>query len=166
MQIIAQTGEQAATELSDYEKERGKPLPDMFHAMIQTSLAIQLHKQTGDRFLFVSELTLEITPTSSLTPDLAVLPKRPLVGMREPARCKDIPLLVVEIAAPSQGYEIMVRKIDTYFAYGVQGVWEINPALRAIAIHRLGQEVPEVFQHGEAKDPATGLTVRVEEIFS
>ena len=127
-------------------------------------LGIQFTKQAADRFLVVPELTLEIAPGSSLTPDLTILPKRPLHGTREPARCRDIPLLVVEIVSPSQGYAVIVEKIDAYFAHGVQSVWEINPAQHAVAIHRPGQEAPDLFQHGEAKDPATGLTIQVEEI--
>ena len=164
MHTIEQNGGQEVIELSDYEKERGKPRPNIIHGVIQAALLIQFSKEAADRFLVVPELTLELTSGSSLTPDLAVLPRRPLHGTREPARCRDIPLMVVEIVSPSQGYEVIVEKTDAYFAHGVQSVWEVNPGLHVVAIHRPGQEVPDIFQHGEAKDPATGLTVQVEEI--
>ena len=92
-----------AVELSDYEKERGKPRPNIIHGMIQAFLGVQFSKQVADRFLIVPELTLEIAPGSSLTPDLTVLPKRLLDGTREPARCRDIPPMVVEIVSTVPG---------------------------------------------------------------
>ncbi len=166
MQTDEITEEQEAVELSDYEKERGKPMPNMIHGLVQMRLGAQFLAQATDRFLIASELTLEILPTSSLTPDLAVLPKRALNWGREPARCKDVPISVVEIVSPSQGYQIIVDKIDLYFGHGVQSVWEVNPALKYIAIHRPGEKEVRVIQHGEASDPATGLTVRLEEVFA
>ena len=60
----------------------------------------------------------------------------------------------------------MVERIDAYFANGVQSVWEINPALAIVAIYRPDGQRPQIFQQGEVKDPATGLTARVEEIFA
>ena len=130
---------QEAVELSDYERERGKPTPNIVHGAVQAQLIARLLMQATDRFLVVGESTLEIPQAPSLTPDLAVLPKRPLNWGREPARCKEVPISVVEIVSPSQGYKIVVDKIDIYFAHGVQSVWEVNPALKYIAIHRPGE---------------------------
>ena len=156
---------QEAVELSDYEKERGKPMPNIIHSAVQMSLAVAFSMQAKDRFLFLPELTLEISPSSALTPDFAVLSKRALNWGREPARCKDVPISVVEIVSPSQGYQVIIDKIDLYFAHGVQSVWEVNPALKYIAIHQPGEKEVRVIQHGEASDPATGLSVRLEDIF-
>ena len=165
MQTDEITEEQEAVELSDYEKERGKPMPNIVHGAVQMSLGIEFSKQAKDRFLIISELTLEIS-ASSLTPDLAVVPKRPLNWGREPARCKDVPTSVVEIVSPSQGYQIINDKIDLYFAHGVQSVWEVNPGLKYIAVHRPAEKEVRVIQHGEVNDPASGLSVRLEDIFS
>ena len=158
--------EQAAVELSDYEKERGKPMPNLSHGVLEAAIAIGFGASGSDRYRVAIELTLEFVDGLVLTPDISVLPKRPIDWGREPARCRDLPVMVVEILSPSQGYATAVEKIDAYFARGVQSVWEINPALRLVAIHRPGEQRPPVIQQGEARDPATGLSVRLEAIFS
>ena len=163
MQTVEQTG---AAEASSYEKERGKPMPNLSHSLLEPRIAFAFHNQAGDRFLVAIELTLELADGSVLTPDVTVLAKRPINWSREPAHCRDLPILVVEIISPSQGYLSVVEKKEVYFANGVQSVWEVNPALRLIAILRPDEQVPQVIQHGEAKDPATGLTVRVEDVFA
>ena len=165
MQTVEQI-EQASVDLSDYEKERGKPTPNLTHGAIQMLLGAQLLAQARGRFLVISELTLEFGDGLTLTPDIAVLAKRQIDWGREPARCRDFPLLVVEILSPSQGYQSVVEKIDAYFAHGVKSVWQVNPALRAIAIYHPGNNEPEIIQHGEAKDLSTGLTARLDEIFA
>ncbi len=163
MQTIEQI---AADEISAYEKERGKPMPNLAHSILEPRIASALHAQTADRYLVAVELTLELADGSVLTPDVTVLAKRPIHWSREPAHCRDLPILVVEIVSPSQGYLSVVEKKEIYFRNGVQSLWEVNPALRVIAIHRPDREVPDIFQSGEAKDSVTGMSVSMEDIFS
>ena len=118
MQTDELTEEQEAVELSDDERERGKPMPNITHAAVQLSLGARLLAQAKDQFLVVAELTLEVPQTFSLAPDLAVLPKRSLNWGREPARCKEVPIAVVEIVSPSQGYQVIVDKVDAYLPTG------------------------------------------------
>ena len=153
-------------EFGTYEKERGKPMPNLSHSILEPRIASAFQSQAVGRYLVAIELTLELADGTILTPDVTVLAKRPVHWSREPAHCRDLPILVVEIISPSQGYLSVVEKKDVYFANGVQSVWEVNPALKAVAIHRPDDSVPQLFQHGEARDPATGLTVRLEEIFA
>lgn len=75
-------------------------------------------------------------------------------------------MLIVEILSPSQGYQSVVEKIDAYFANGVQSVWEINPALRRVAVYEPGANHPLIFLQGEVKDPATNMTAQLEQIFA
>ena len=162
-----QTVEQIeAAEISDYEKERGKPMPNISHSILEMRLAVAFSVGAAERYLVAPELTFEFADGLVLTPDIAVLPKRSINWGREPARCREVPLLVVEIVSPSQGYQTVVEKVDAYFAHGVQSVWEVNPALEMIAIHQPGNDVPQLFQQGEIKDPVVGLTARLEEIFA
>ena len=138
------------TVLSDYEKERGKPMPNLCHGVLESAIAAKLLSGAGGRYRVAIELTLEFIDGLVLTPDISVLTKRPVDWGREPARCRDLPLMVVEILSPSQGYATTVEKIDAYFARGVQSVWEVNPAFRLIAIHRPGEQRPQVIPQGEA----------------
>ena len=72
-------------------------------------------------------MTFELPDGSVFTPDVSVLPRRPVDLGREPIRCREVPILAVEILSPSQDYQSVVEKIDAYFANGVHSVWEINP---------------------------------------
>jgi Uma2 family endonuclease len=58
----------------------------------------------------------------------------------------------------------VIRKADAYFEAGVQSCWIVQPALEAVAILVPGKK-PELFTTGELTDPATGITVKVDEIF-
>lgn len=60
--------------LSEYELERGKPIPSKFHAFIQTKIGSRLDNDYGDRLICFSELTLELSRWESV-PDLTVYNK-------------------------------------------------------------------------------------------
>jgi Uma2 family endonuclease len=152
-------------ELSDYEKERGKPMPGLNHSVIQLRLGASFLAQAGDQYLIASELTLEFADAPNLTPDLSILPNQSLDWGHEQVRYRQTPIMVVEIPSASQGYQIIMDKLDVYFAHGIQSAWVVHTHLRAIAIHRPDFPAPELYQQGEIKDPITGLTARVEEIF-
>ncbi len=62
-------------ELSDYEIERGKPMPNRIHGTIQLKLGALFYAQYAAQFQFVSELSLATTPPT--TPDLCVYRTRP-----------------------------------------------------------------------------------------
>ena len=167
MQTIERTeGREAVAELSDYEKERGKPMPNLSHSIVQTKIAAYFHVRGSDKYLVASELTLELPDNTVLVPDISVLPKRAVDWRREPSQCREVPPLVVEILSPRQGYQEIMDKLDLYFANGVQSAWVMEPAIQAIAIYRPGVEQPALFQRGEATDPATGLMVRLEDVFA
>ena len=164
MQIAAPIESEAT--LSDYEKERGKPMPNLSHSIVQTKIAGRFDVQGEDRYLVASELTLEFADTTVLIPDISVLPKRAVDWRREPTQCRDVPLLVVEILSPRQGYQEIMDKLDVYFAHGVQSAWVVQPASQSIDIYRPGEQRPQIIQQGEAKDLVTGLSVHLEKVFA
>ena len=63
-----------ATNISQYEIERNKPMPNFIHRVIQTKLSTLLNNNYGDKYLFPSELSLVTTPSS--TPDICIYPKK------------------------------------------------------------------------------------------
>jgi hypothetical protein len=65
---------QTADTLSDYERERGKPLPSFNHGVIQMQTGAAL-MQPG--YTVVSELALALDDWHG-TPDLCVYPERPI----------------------------------------------------------------------------------------
>ncbi len=156
--------EAPAVELSDYEKERGKPMPSLNHGVIQSELigAFLPFRE----FSVVSELTLELPDGSRLTPDISVYPRLRPDWYHDKVRMKTMPKLAVEIISPSQGFQEIGDKLDLYFAHGVESVWVVQPGMQAIAIYLPGTARPLVFTTGEARDPVTGLTARLEDIFA
>lgn len=164
--IDSPEGKELVIESSDYNEDTGKPMANLSHSVAQANLAAEFHHGGKNKYLVGSELTVEFADGKVLTPDIAVLPKRPIDWRREPVRYQEVPLLVVEILSPRQGYLDIMVKLDIYFANGVQSVWVVQPASQSIDIYRPGEQRPQIIQQGEAKDPATGLTVRLEEVFA
>ena len=159
-----QTAEASAVEISDYEKERGKPIPSLHHSVVQLRLGIAFsaHKE----FSILPELDLEMPSGQRLVPDISVYPKIALDWQHDVIRMKAVPKLVAEIPSPRQGFQDIADKFDLYFANGVESVWVVHPGMQTIAIYLPNAPRPLVFTTGEAKDPVTGLTARLEEIFA
>ena len=166
MQTAEQLDDLQTIAPDDYDRARGKPTSNITHGVIQLQLGSQCIAQSKDKFRIVRELTLEFADGLVLTPDLAVLSKRQLRWGLEPTRCKEIPLLVVEIYSPTQGYLEIMEKRELYFAHGVKAFWAVQPSTQAIEIFSPGNLRPQIVQQGEAKDGSTGLVARLEEVFS
>lgn len=161
--IIAAPPSAAEARPLTYEEERGKPMPSDNHAFIQTNLAGEFLKHR--EFRTASEFTLELVPGEPKTPDLSVLPRRPM-DLRHPVlRGTEPPLLVVEIASPSQSLDEMVKKVNFYLAHGVQSAWVVLPPLRQITVF-LADGSQRTYLEGVVHDPATGITADLGAVFA
>lgn len=151
---------QTTQALSEYEAERGKPMPSRNHSMAQTNLIVALSR--GGKHSVLSELTLDLP--KELTPDISIYPRLPVDWRHDEIRMSEVPTTVIEILSPTQGMDELSNKADAYFAAGVRSCWIVAPMLQAISIlHPDGQT--QTFSSGEVRDPATGITVTVEEVF-
>ncbi len=148
--------------LSEYELERGKPMPSKNHAIIQ-ALLIGALLNYNIRFSVLSELTLELE-TGPLTPDISVYPKLEVDWIHDEIRMDDPPLLVVEILSPKQYLSDLVEKMELYFAAGVKSGWLVQPTLKSIAIFTPEME-STMYTAGKMADPALGITIDLNEIF-
>ena len=147
--------------LSDYEIERGKPMPTLQHSAVQLSLAFQIYPQPG--FRIFSELTIGLGG-NKYTPDLCIYPFE-TVDYTEAEPLRTIPPIVcIEIISPSQSTVELLGKAKAYFANGVKSCWIVDPALQAITILQPG-EPRRIVDSGIATDPATGLTVDLAKVF-
>lgn len=151
-------------ELSDYEKERGKPMPSRNHAFVQGRLIAAFLRHP--EFTVLPELTLGFPGRTPLTPDLTIYPRLTPDWLHDEYPVRSMPRSAVEIVSPHQGLQDILDKLEVYFQHGVESAWVIQPGLQSIAIYRPGISRPLGFVAGEARDPATGLTARVEEIFA
>ena len=147
--------------LSDYEIERGKPMPTLQHAAVQASLVFQFYPQTG--FRVFSELSIGLGG-NKYTPDLSIYPFE-MVDFTEAEGLRTTPPLVcIQIISPSQSTIELLGKAKSYFAHGVKSCWIVDPALQAITILQPG-ELRRIVDSGIATDPATGLTVDLAKVF-
>jgi Uma2 family endonuclease len=153
---------QAAEALTDYELERGKPMPSLNHARVQGRLVAALMRHDQD-YDILPELSLELDGRP-FTPDVSVFPNLPVDWLHDQIRKTEPPLLVVEILSPRQIMEDLIEKAEAYFAAGVKSCWIVLPALKTVVVIQPGDHL-KVYTSGEISDPATGIEVGLEELF-
>ncbi|HEX9734827.1 MAG TPA: Uma2 family endonuclease [Thermoanaerobaculia bacterium] len=159
---------EAIQTVSRYEEERGKPMPSRNHALAQLHLSLAFARYM-DRFSILPELSLELDG-QPFVPDLSVYPKirlgtdAELGWSHDEVRKTEPPLLVVEILSPTQSVDELIRKAEAYLDAGVKSCWIVQPSLKTISVVEAGKP-PLTFTGGELTDPATAITVRVEDVF-
>lgn len=149
--------------VSDYERERGKPLPSLNHSITQTRLILALSEYEPEYTIF-SELTLDLDGFC-ITPDLSVYPKMEIDFTQDQVRMTEPPLLAVEIESPTQSTQDLVDKARQMIEAGTQSCWIVQPSLQTITV-LTGDLKPKTFTEGTVDDPATDITVTLEEIFA
>lgn len=151
------------TQLSDYEIERGKPMPNIIHGTIQNRIGSILFIHYGDKFIFPNELSLATTPIS--TPDICIYPKKKLRLRDVEAKETEMPLTTIEILSPSQTLEELQEKIwSIYFPMGVKSAWIVVPELKAVQL-LLPNEEERLFYKEILIDPATDIQIQLEKVF-
>jgi Uma2 family endonuclease len=147
---------------TDYETERGKPMPNIIHGTIQTQISFLLKTVYGDQFIFPNETALATEP--STTPDICIYAKRKLDVREVESRETEMPLTTIEILSPSQTIDYLQSKVwDIYFPAGVGSAWIVVPQLKSIQL--LTRDGEEVFYKTELTDPITGIKINVEKVF-
>ncbi len=150
----------ASEAVSDYEKERGKPLPSLNHGLLQARLGVLLMR--FNQFTIGSEITLDLSPKA--TPDILIFNKRKPNWQHDEKRVTEMPLTVIEILSGTQGMENFDEKLTRYFNAGIKSVWLVQPFIETIAVF-LPNQKPKVFSTGELVDEATGIRLSLSEIF-
>ncbi|GAA4406486.1 hypothetical protein GCM10023187_25980 [Nibrella viscosa] len=126
--------ETAVHQLSQYELERGKPMPNTTHSIIQSNLIVALKNLYKQQYRILSELTLD-TPPNGSTPDVVIYPYFDAdFTIEYPARRSDPPLVTIEIQSPSQSLDEMIDKANIYFEFGVKSCWIVQPRIKAIFV--------------------------------
>ncbi len=152
-----------ATNLSLYEIERNKPMPNFVHGVLQSKISRLLGNQYEDKFLFPNELSLATTPSS--TPDICIYPKRKLSVINLEAKEAEAPITTIEIQSPSQSIDELINKThNLYFPMGVKSAWIVIPALKAIQVIFPKKE-HLLFTTGELKDPTTKIVLNIDKVF-
>jgi Uma2 family endonuclease len=130
-----------------------KAMPTTVHAWIQSLLIVLLSRQGK---IALSELTLPVTPTTYLVPDVAVVSSLQLPYPSDPAQ------LCIEILSPEDRVGAMLAKCEKYHAWGVPYCWVIDPVKRtAWEYHSAGEptKVCDTLHAGE-------IAVSLDELFA
>ena len=130
-----------------------KAMATKFHSFIQYALLMLLRRQ-GLQAL--PELTVRISPTHYLVPDVCVAGDFPGPYPTEPV------LLCCEILSPEDRLGAMLNKCEEYHAWGVPYCWVIDPVKRTAWEYHFGGE-PE---RANATLRAGEISVSLEELFS
>lgn len=130
-----------------------KAMPTKFHSLIQFALSLLLRRQGARPF---PELTVRISPTKYLVPDVCVCGEFPGPYPTEPAQ------LCCEILAPEERLGAMLGKCEEYHAWGVPYCWVIDPVKRTAWEYHSAAEPVRVIEMLRAGELSVGL----EELFS
>ena len=157
---------EAVLDVSEYERERGKPMPNTTHAIIQSNLVFELRSRYNEQYRALSELTLD-TPPNGSTPDVVIYPFFEADFTKEyPARRSDAPLVTVEIQSPSQSLDEMVDKAEIYFEFGAKSCWIIQPRIEGIFVFDQPNHY-QFFHHDDVLvDPNFDIKLSLAAIFS
>jgi Uma2 family endonuclease len=149
--------------ISSYEAERGKPLPDLYHAVAQSNL-IGMPGGYRQQYTILSELSLVLNG-QPLCPDLCIYPKRKHNWGQDVAYMTEAPLTAIEILSPGQGFEVYESRFAVYFAAGVKSCWFVQPSLETISVLTPDGQLA-VFHEELLTDPINGITLNTNEIFA
>jgi len=130
-----------------------KAMGTKFHSIIQRVLMTLLQRQGVQAF---PELTVRISPTHYLVPDVAVAGDFPGPYPTEPV------LLCCEILSPEDRLGAMLGKCEEYQAWGVPFCWVIDPVKRTAWEYHSGAEPVRVTSALRAGE----LSVSLDELFS
>ncbi len=152
-----------AVALSEYEMERGKPMPSRNHALVQSCMTVAFMRY-DDKLSILPEFSLELDG-QPFVPDISVYRRlQDVSALHDEIKGTEPPLLAVEILSPTQPLDDLVQKAEAYLEAGVEACWLVQPSLQNITVFLPGQR-PLTYTAGEVSDPGTGITVQLEEVF-
>jgi Uma2 family endonuclease len=153
------------TVTSDYELERGKPMPSFNHGFVQANLTRHLGNRLYTTHTITSETNLKLAD-QEMVPDLTVFEKRQPHMQRDVLWVQDITLTTIEILSPKQGLDTLLEKAELFLAAGVKSCWIVIPAVGTIAVFT-GPTTYRSFANGSAViDEVLGVDIPLADIFS
>lgn len=172
MELVASYLSAAATEAqpqvdsyeTQYEQERGKPMPSKNHAILQGEIYYELRTQFGTQFDILPELSLDLV-SGRATPDLCIYEKLTRDWRKDVIKTKEPPIMAIEILSPKQNFNDITDKInDIYFPAGVKSVWVVLPQVESFMLFKPNEKT-NTYNEGIFKDDASGFEVDLDKIF-
>jgi Uma2 family endonuclease len=155
-------------EKSQYELERGKPMPSKNHAVIQSRIQKLIDRKYPDKFEVLPELSLDINAEGrEKVPDLAFYNAEDIYfdAENDEIRFKEMPLGVVEIISPTQTLTELIIKSHTFFDAGVKSYWLVIPSLKTIYVFSDKGEYEVYAKTGLLIDNQLGIEIDLGKLF-
>ena len=156
--------ETLAPEISDYELERGKPMPSRNHSIVQLNVGFELKTRYREQYRFMSEINIDVAGRMQV-PDVGIFEKVPIDMAHDEIVLTQLPLTTVEILSPSQALSELIGKANGYFQAGVKSCWIVVPEVSGIFLYAAPGEYT-FFNKGQTlTDPATGIELPLAPLF-
>jgi Uma2 family endonuclease len=159
---IVASDEYVIAEISDYERERGKPMPSKTHAVTQENL-LDVFIPYKHLYRRLPELTLRLNG-EKFVPDISLYPRNASDWYENEIEMTLPPLLTIEIVSPSQSIDEMSIKAEKYIAAGVRSVWLVLPSLAGVMILHAGRKA-RFFSEGDLIDDELDIRFPIDEVF-
>jgi Uma2 family endonuclease len=156
--------EAIAVEISEYELERGKPMPSVNHSIVQANTIFELQTRYRKQFRLLSEINVEVAGRI-LVPDVAIFPNMVADMANDQQVALTTPLTTIEILSPSQALDDLIDKASAYFAAGVKSCWIVLPKMYGVAVYSAPGEYKFFHNDQTLTDPATGIELPLGPLF-
>lgn len=150
--------------LSEYEIERGKPMPSKNHAIVQGNLIFNLKLKYGDQYGILPEINIDL-PERERVPDLAIYRSVEFTPGADEIRMTEVPLGIIEILSSQQSITDLMIKRSEYFAAGVQSYWLVLPDLLSIYVFYSTEDYDVFVKQDILKDKKLEIELGLGEIF-
>lgn len=153
-------------EISDYERERGKPLPGVFHAFVQMNLIYQLSRSDKEKYEFLPELNIDLNGYRAV-PDITIFDKNePFLHSKIDIEwVTAVPFVTIEISAPKQSIHSLIVRAEEYLKRGVQEAWVIVAEIGTLTVCKPHQK-RRTYVSGRIVHEQSGAVISVEELFT
>jgi Uma2 family endonuclease len=152
---------------SDYELERGKPMPSKLHGRLQARLIGLLYVSCGQTHTIYSELSIALPPLfAKQVPDVAVYEGLVPYSLADEITVKVPPMLAVEIVSPTQALSEITDKVEGYLTAGVKSCWIVLPELRSVVLSTQAGHYQTFDNPATLRDSATGIELELASLFS
>jgi Uma2 family endonuclease len=148
---------------SDYEIERGKPMPSKHHAIVQASIGGLLFSKYPN-YWTLPELSISFNGEGKV-PDLAIYDKENFESEIEEIRTNQIPLGAIEILSPTQNINELIDKSEIYFQSGVKSYWLVVPVLKTIFVFSSLDDYAAYLKDDVLVDDVLGIRLDLKLIF-
>ncbi|WP_210519564.1 Uma2 family endonuclease [Hymenobacter terricola] len=156
--------ETVAPEISDYELERGKPVPSKNHSIVQANAVFELKTRCRERFRFLSEINIDVAGRV-MVPDIGIFQPMAVDMAQDQIVIEQLPLTTSEILSESQALNELIDKANAYFQAGVKSCWIVLPKMRGVAVYSAPDAYVLFHNPQTLTDPATGIELPLAPLF-